>query len=632
MKKNLLYINFFFGITFTSSFVATAQTPRVQLFEYFDDCEVPTAGLINKYFDGLEQANTGKMISIKYHVDLGSGLIDTMYLENPVQNQLRFANTYNLFQIPSVVQDGGVAALNLFSGVPYTVYQPSPDARSAVTSPFSISVSHILNAARDSMLIHTAITKTGAASGTFYGQTVVIERRIHFNTPPGLSGEVNFENVCKSLLPTNLPPMNTGDSIVLNQSWKLIYVHDTSQLAVVSFVQSSTLEVMQATMSPPAPKLNDASVLSVNAGIPPFDGGTFLSCDSISPHVVIYNAGSNVLSSCSINSQVNNGTASVYAWTGILAPNASENVTLPSVFNRGLDSINVFSTNPNGSSDPDTYNDTTFTFFTIPSSPSSLSLTEGFESAFPPAGWEIGAPNYIETWQQYAVGGKGMSSHSARLHFFDIPAGEVHNLYAPAINLSTSTDSVHLIFNVAYARFNYQLFDSLNINVSTDCGASWTTVYSKGGLSLKTAPDDSSLNVSFVPTASQWRQDTADLTPFNGQPDVLVEFSGKSGFGNNLYIDDINISIPVGIESYHSINNLSVYPNPSQGNFILASSRTINNGMLEVYNAFGERILLEAIHFDSQMEINLKDVADGFYFLRISDGEGVMTKKVIIQH
>ena len=120
MKEIILFICIAF-ICFCT-FTGTAQTPRVQLFEYFDDDQVPAGGIINHYFDGLEHANTGKMISIKYHVDLGSGGYDSLYLENPYQSQLRFAQTYNLFQIPSVVQDGGVAGLQLFSGIPYTVY------------------------------------------------------------------------------------------------------------------------------------------------------------------------------------------------------------------------------------------------------------------------------------------------------------------------------------------------------------------------------------------------------------------------------------------------------------------------------------------------------------------------------
>jgi len=39
----------------------------------------------------------------------------------------------------------------------------------------------------------------------------------------------------------------------------------------------------------------------------------------------------------------------------------------------------------------------------------------------------------------------------------------------------------------------------------------------------------------------------------------------------------------------------------------------------------------EAVHFASQMEINLDNVANGFYFIRINDGENTITKKVIVQ-
>ena len=48
----------------------------------------------------------------------------------------------------------------------------------------------------------------------------------------------------------------------------------------------------------------------------------------------------------------------------------------------------------------------------------------------------------------------------------------------------------------------------------------------------------------FTPTAAQWRTETIDLSAYNGFSDFSVAFVNKSGYGNRLFLDNINISLP----------------------------------------------------------------------------------------
>jgi len=166
-------------------------------------------------------------------------------------------------------------------------------------------------------------------------------------------------------------------------------------------------------------------------------------------------------------------------------------------------------------------------------------LIQGFEGTFPPLNCEIVAGTPLDTWQKHTPGGFGLSSNSMRLHFYQIPAGDINDFYLPTLDFSNSTDSIPFKFSVAYARFNAVNFDTLELNVSTDCGSTWTNIYTKWGSTLATAPDDSSLLASFTPTSAQWRHEVVDLTAFNGQHNVLIQVRGISGYGNNVYIDDI---------------------------------------------------------------------------------------------
>ena len=95
-----------------------------------------------------------------------------------------------------------------------------------------------------------------------------------------------------------------------------------------------------------------------------------------------------------------------------------------------------------------------------------------------------------------------------------------------------------LWFDVAYAQYDGTENDQLDVMISDDCGTTWTNMYSKAGTALMTtAPVTPGV---FTPTGSQWRKDTVDLAGYANK-DILVKFVGTSDFGNNMYLDNINL-------------------------------------------------------------------------------------------
>jgi hypothetical protein len=105
------------------------------------------------------------------------------------------------------------------------------------------------------------------------------------------------------------------------------------------------------------------------------------------------------------------------------------------------------------------------------------------------------------------------------------------------IDLRYLTDAT-LNFDVAYARYSNTLFDQLRVKILTCSGVS-TTIYSKSGSALATAPDQIT---TFTPAnCSQWRTECVDLSPYVGQLITLV-FENQSGQGNKLYLDNVRIT------------------------------------------------------------------------------------------
>ena len=292
---------------------------------------------------------------------------------------------------------------------------------------------------------------------------------------------------------------------------------------------------------------------SISAIVSPPTGT--ICADSITPVVTLQNFGSNTLSSVTINYDMDTGPNNTFNWTGSLTTSASEQITLTTMaVSAGSHIFNASTSNPNGGADGNTSNDASLQSFIIatPSVGVALPLIEGIENiTFPPAGWTLVDPNSNATWTRVTnASGFGNSTASSRMYFFssteDI-SGQSDYLYTPEIDLSGAASPTVMDFNVAYARYDATYFDSLIIWASSDCGGSWTRIWQKGNTQLATAPDNSS---SFTPTNAQWRAETINLDSYIGVPNLQILFEAKSGWGNNLFIDDINISTPVPVAAF----------------------------------------------------------------------------------
>ena len=72
---------------------------------------------------------------------------------------------------------------------------------------------------------------------------------------------------------------------------------------------------------------------------------------------------------------------------------------------------------------------------------------------------------------------------------------------------------------------------------------------------------------------SQWKRtvedDTLSLNSFTGQTDeVLIKFVYNPKGGNNVYIDDINLNVTIGVEEWtDEAGRVALYPNPAMDYF-----------------------------------------------------------------
>ncbi|MFN0200796.1 MAG: choice-of-anchor J domain-containing protein, partial [Bacteroidia bacterium] len=175
-------------------------------------------------------------------------------------------------------------------------------------------------------------------------------------------------------------------------------------------------------------------------------------------------------------------------------------------------------------------------------------ITEGFEtiSAFPINDWALyDDGNNGHNWETYeGTGAYGTSNKCIRMYnYFTNPNGKKDEIRSPYIDLR-SYQNVTLTFDVAYARNLYYNLssDTLVVLISTDCGTTWAPVYTKASSTLATAPNSG----DFVPTTTQWRAETIDLSAYSGQ-NCQISFQNRFGVGvgNNIYLDNIQVNAAV---------------------------------------------------------------------------------------
>lgn len=173
----------------------------------------------------------------------------------------------------------------------------------------------------------------------------------------------------------------------------------------------------------------------------------------------------------------------------------------------------------------------------------TLPLAEGFEGTDdPPFGWvnQANAANGFAWTKTTAASGFGASANAMLFDNYNLNApGQINELIVKRLSLK-GYNSARLTFNLAYQVFS-GYSDTLQVLVSTDCGASYTPVYTKGGTILSTAGSGGN---NFVPTTTQWRIDTVNLSSFVNN-DVLIKFRNINGYGNKLYLDNINVNATV---------------------------------------------------------------------------------------
>ena len=381
------------------------------------------------------------------------------------------------------------------------------------------------------------------------------------------------------------------------------------------------------------------SALNNDAGISSITNPTGTLCNgTYTPVVVLKNYGVNALTSATINYSVDAGAASTMPWTGSIASAGTANVTLPSVTTaNGAHVFHAWTSMPNGVTDTQASNDSSKNSITVSGGAGqSLPFSEGFESAtFAPTGWSLVNPDAATTWARTTAAFKTGSASAYMDDFNYATIGQRDDLVTPALNLSSVSNPV-LTFEVAYTyatNGTANNTDTLNVQVSTDCGATWHSIYKKGGVALATVTPTNNASTNFTPTAAQWRLESTSLSTYSAATNAVFKFTNVNGYGDDMYIDDVSISSPTGVQEMQLNSALSVYPNPSKGELSVSLNLPYSeNFEVRVFDVMGRTVtnIAEVNSLGGLYNVDLSQSANGIYFVQVITDKGTVTRKVML--
>jgi hypothetical protein len=120
--------------------------------------------------------------------------------------------------------------------------------------------------------------------------------------------------------------------------------------------------------------------------------------------------------------------------------------------------------------------------------------------------------------------------------------------------------------------------------------------------------------------ANEWRQETVSLSSLATRPDVLIRFKGISDYGNNLFIDEVNIPNTVSVLESSSTLPLRSYPNPVTSDlYVEAELALAQNVQLNVLNALGQVVLTESQQAEAghqHLQLDASALPAGIYNLQ----------------
>lgn len=226
--------------------LSESNISKIVLVEDFANVSCDPCVISNQILHEISQEYENKLAIIKFPVNFPSPN-DPFYLHAKEYADKR-RDYYKIFSAPTVIVDGTQRPIS----TSLVSIKDDIDQSLNENTPFQISVTKTMS--NNKLDISTDISLTSSFEGieNLVVQTVVIEQKIEFQSPPGSNGEKIFYDVMRKMLPdaegTNINlsenTQKIDNSVAFDPAWQ------EDQIKVIVFIQNKlTKKIYQAAIS-----------------------------------------------------------------------------------------------------------------------------------------------------------------------------------------------------------------------------------------------------------------------------------------------------------------------------------------------------------------------------------------------
>lgn len=210
--------------------------------------------------------------------------------------------------------------------------------------------------------------------------------------------------------------------------------------------------------------------------------------------------------------------------------------------------------------------------------------------------------------------------------------GDYDDFITPLYNLS-GAPSATLSFRYAYSTnttVTADITELLDIDSSTDCGRTWLDRATITGTQLVTNGTSAAI------PPQNWTLRTISLPGSVMSQNVRFRFRFiSSSWSNNLYIDDIWIGVPVGINELGADGFISLYPNPSNDQFnVQVAGMESSPTEITITDMRGAVVFRKTFQPQGGAGIEISGheigLAEGMYLLRAQNAFGSSAQKLVM--
>ncbi|MCH8330246.1 MAG: T9SS type A sorting domain-containing protein, partial [Bacteroidetes bacterium] len=120
--------------------------------------------------------------------------------------------------------------------------------------------------------------------------------------------------------------------------------------------------------------------------------------------------------------------------------------------------------------------------------------------------------------------------------------------------------------------------------------------------------------------------DSIITTPIDNTTTYWVRGEGAC---NNTFC--LAVQVIVGVDELNGGQSIKVYPNPSEGIFVLELDKSIIGSVLEVINLYGQLVYQEQVNGKERITVDLSGEPKGIYFIRVRTDKESWSGKVLVE-